>query len=76
MNAKPKTQPALEELAKEERAVKRHKTVRRNKEEEIESDKDFVSVEVKYLWNKLLANKGFVNERGFGKLISHFSKII
>ena len=28
------------------------------------------------LWNKLFANKGFIRERGFGKLISPFSEII
>ena len=45
-------------------------------EEETKSDKDFVSAEAKDLWNRLLADKGFVSERGFGKLISPFSKII
>ena len=49
--------------------------MRRTKEEETESDKDFVSAEAKDLWNRLLADKGFVNERGFGKLISPFSEI-
>ena len=48
----------------------------RTEEEETESDKDFVSTEAKYLWNRLLADKGFVSERGFGKLISLFSTII
>ena len=45
-------------------------------EEETESDKDFVSEEAKDLWNRLLANKGFIRERGFRKLISLFSEII
>ena len=46
------------------------------KEEETESDKDFVSAEAKDLWNRLLADKGFVSERGFGKMISPFYEII
>ena len=45
-------------------------------EEETESDKDFVSVEAEDLWNRLLVDKGFVSERGFGKLIFLFSEII
>ena len=50
--------------------------MRRTEEEEIESDKDFVSAEAKDLWNRLLADKGFVSEKGFGKLISPFFEII
>ena len=50
--------------------------MRRNEEEETRSDKDFVSTKAKDLCNRLLADKGFVSERGFGKLISPFSKII
>ena len=45
-------------------------------EEETKSEKDFVSAEAKDIWNRLLADKGFVSERGFGKLISPFSEII
>ena len=45
-------------------------------EEETESDKDFVSAKAKDLWNRLLADKGFLNEKGFGKLISPFFEII
>ena len=73
-NAEPETQPAVEEPAEEERAVKRQKTVSRIEEEETGSDKDFVFEEAKDLWNGLLADKGFVSERGFGKLISPFSE--
>ena len=57
-------------------AIKRQKTMRRREDEETESEKDFVSVEAKDLWNKLLADKGIVDERGFRKLISPFSEII
>ena len=75
-NVEPETQLVVEEPAEEERAAKRQKTVRHTKEEETESDKDFVSAKVKDLWKRLLADKGFVSERGFGKLISPFSEII
>ena len=75
-NAEPETQLAVEEPAEEERAAKRQKTVRRTEEEETESEKDFVSAKAKDLWNRLLADKGFVSERGFGKLISPFYEII
>ena len=64
------------QTAEEERTAKRHKTMRRTKEKETESGKDFVSVEVKDLWNRLLADKGFVSESGFRKLISPFFEII
>ena len=64
------------QTAEEERTAKRQKTMRRTKEKETESEKDFFSVEVKDLWNRLLADKGFVSESGFRKLISPFSEII
>ena len=76
MNAKPKNQPEMEESVEEERAAKRQRVAKQTEEGESEEDKDFVSAEVKDLWTKVLANKGIVNERGFGKLISHFSEII
>ena len=50
--------------------------MRHNEEAESEGDKDFVSVEAHALWNKLFSDKGFINERGFGKLISPFFEII
>ena len=75
-NVELEIQPVVEEPAEEERAAKRQKTVRRTEEEETESDKDFVSAEAKDLWNRLLADKAFISERGFGKLISPFSDII
>ena len=75
-NVEPKTQPAVEEPVEEERASKRQKIVRHTKEEETGSDKDFVSAKAQDLWNRLLADKGFVSERVFGKLISLFSEII
>ena len=75
-NVEPETQPAVEEPVEEEKATKRQKMVRRTEEEETGRDKDFVSEEAKDLWNRLLADKGFANERGFSKLISPFSEII
>ena len=50
--------------------------MRHNEEVELEGDKDIVSTEAHALWNKLFVDKGFISERGFGKLISPFSKII
>ena len=76
MNAEPETQPAVEELVEEERAAKRQRVAEQNEEGESKEDKDFVSEEAKDLWTKVLAYKGFVSERGFGKLISPFSEII
>ena len=64
------------EPAEEGRKTKRQRSVRHNEEAEPEGDKDFVSIEAHALWNKLFADKGFISERGFGKLISLFSEII
>ena len=44
--------------------------------EATEDDKDFISKEAQELWNKVLFDKEFVCERGFGKLISPFSEVI
>ena len=41
-----------------------------------EEEKDFISPEAKELWNKVMADKEFVCERGFGKLVSPFSEVI
>ena len=41
-----------------------------------EEDKDFISQEAKELWNKVMFDKEFVCERGFGKLISPISEVI
>ena len=41
-----------------------------------EEEKDFISQEAKELWNKVMYDKEFVCERGFGKLISPFSEVI
>ena len=43
---------------------------------ETEEEKDFVSQEEKTLWNKVLFDKEFICERGFGKVISPFSEVI
>ena len=50
--------------------------MRHNEEAESEGDKDFVFAEAHALWNKLFADKGFINEKGFGNLISPFLEII
>ena len=72
MNAEPETQPAVEEPVEEERPAKRQRVAKQVEKGESEEDKDFISVEAKDIWTKVLAGKGFVCERGFGKLISHF----
>ena len=72
----PEAQPEAGEPAKEGRKAKRQRSVRHNEEAVSEGDKDFVSAEAHALWNKLFADKGFISERGFGKLISPFSEII
>ena len=43
---------------------------------ETKDDKYFISAEAKALWNKKMADKGFVSKRGFGKLISPFAEMI
>ena len=43
---------------------------------ETEEEKDFISQEAKELWNKVLFDKEFIYERGFGKVISPFSEVI
>ena len=63
----------MEEPVEEERAAKRQRLAEQTEEGELEEDKDFISVEAKDLWNRRLAEKGFVSERGFGKLISLFA---
>ena len=46
------------------------------KKEKTEEEKDFISKEAKELWNKVMFDKYFVCERGFGKVISPFSEVI
>ena len=75
-NAEPEAQPEVEEPVEEERAPKRQRTVRHIEENETECEKDFISAEAQALWNNQMADKGFINERGFGKLISPFAEII
>ena len=76
MNAEHETQPAVEEPIQEERPAKRQRMVEQVEQGEVEEDKDFISTEAKDIWTKVLADKGFICERGFRKLISHFSDII
>ena len=76
MNAEPENQQEMEGPVEEERAAKRQRVGEQTEEGEAEEDNDFVSTEAKDIWTKVLADKGFVSERGFGKLISNFSEII
>ena len=41
-----------------------------------EEEKDFISEEAQELWNKVMFDKEFVCERGFGKIIPPFSEVI
>ena len=75
-NEEPEAQPEVEESTEEKRAAKRQRTVRHTEENETEGEKDFISAEAQALWNNQMVDKGFISERGFGKLISPFSKII
>ena len=72
MIEEPETQPGVGEPAEEGMKEKRQRLVRNNEKEEPEGDKDFVSAEAHALWNKLFVDKGFISERGFGKLIFPF----
>ena len=47
----------------------------KEKQEEGEED-EFVSEEAFFIWKKRYAGKGFVGERGFSQLISHFKELI
>ena len=75
-NAEPENQQEMEGPVEEERVAKRQRVEEQTEEGEVEEDKDFVSIEAKGIWTKVLADKGFFSERGFGKLISNFSEII
>ena len=47
-----------------------------NEDAESEEERAFFSVDAHAVWEKQLADKGFINERGFCKFISPFSEII
>ena len=72
-NVEPETQPEEEEQAVEERATKRIRTAEQDKKGETKEEEDFVSAEARSLWNRKLAEKGFIGERGFWKPISPFA---
>ena len=57
----------MEEPVEEERAAKRPGVAEQTKGEEVEEDKDFVSIEAKDIWTKVLADKGLVCKKGFGR---------
>ena len=70
------TQLEEEEQAVAQGAAKRQRTNKHAEEEATEDDKGFISKEAHELWNKILFDKDFMGERGFGKLISSFSEVI
>ena len=75
---------AVEEIQTETQPEEEINVEKRNQPEEdeqpekeaIEEEKDFVSKEAQELWNKVMFDKEFVCERGFGKLISPFLEVI
>ena len=76
INVEQGTQLEEEEQAVEQGDAKRQRTNEHAEEEATADDKDFISKEAHELWNKILFDKDFVGERGFGKLIPPFSEII
>ena len=65
----PSEQPEVQPVTKQQR--------RKGKEKQQEEEKeDFVSEEAYSIWKKHYAGKGFVGERGFSQLISHFKELI
>ena len=50
--------------------------VEQPEKEATEEEKYFISKDTKELWNKVMFDKEFVCERGFGKLIPPFSEVI
>ena len=71
--AQPETQPEKEVNAEEGNQPEEDEHPERV---ETEEEKDFISLEAKELWNKVMFDKDFVCERGFGKVISPFSEVI
>ena len=71
--AQPETQPEKEVNTEEGNQPEEDEQPERA---ETEEEKDFISPEAKELWNKVMLDKDFVCERGFGKVISPFSEVI
>ena len=66
---RPSEQPEVQPVTKHQR--------RKGKEnQQEEEEEDFVSEEASSIWKKHYAGKGFVGEKGFSQLISHFKEII
>ena len=76
LTEEPEAQPETEQPVEEGRRPKRLISVCHNEDAESEEERAFFSAKVRSVWEKQLADKGFINERGFGKFISPFSEII
>ena len=74
--AEPEGQEEEQNPAQKGRKQKRAEQSRAEQVEESEDDKAFISDEAYSFWEKNLSDKGFIGERGFGKFISPFAKII
>ena len=68
----PEAQLETKQPAEEERRPKRPGLVSHNKDVESEKERAFFSAKACSVWEKQLADKGFISERGFGKFISLF----
>ena len=60
----------------EEQNIDQRTKKRQRITEPTEDDQAFISDEAHGLWKKVYSDKSFVGERGFGKLISPFSKVV
>ena len=69
MDNRPSEQPNVQPVTKQQR--------RKGKERQHEEEEnEFVSEEAYSIWKKHYTGKGFVGERGFSQLISHFKELI
>ena len=76
INVEQGTQPEEEEQTFTQEVAKKQRINEHGEKKETEDDKDFISKEAHELWNKIMFNKEFVGEKGFGKLIYPFSEVI
>ena len=66
----------IENAEGEEQNIEKRTEKRQRITEPTEDDQVFISEKAHGLWKKVYYDKSFVGERGFGKLISPFSKAI
>ena len=74
--AEPEVQREEQNLAQKRNKKKRTEQSRDKQNEESKDDKAFISDEAYSFWVENLRDKGLIGERGFGKFVSPFAKII